>query len=353
MMILFCLLLCVRHDLALLFAVSSIYVILINLDQFNKKELIAIVFMVFSPFTFYTLFSLIYYGFPFPNTAYAKLNTDIDKIELIRQGIKYIYSSIKYDLITLPIIIGSLGVNILSNEKKYLNYLGYGIILNLCYVVYIGGDFMQGRFFSYAYLVAIIIILTRIDQFRLKTAKIIAYVAICIYLIFYPHTPFNSPFLYNNNMTEMGISDERGVFFKYLSLYSYINKDPNIPIFPDHPWAINGYLFKDLPDKLVHVGNIGIVGYHSGTDKIIIDTNALSDPLLARMPVSGKWRIGHFERNIPEGYLESVKSGTENITDQRVNEYYKKIKIITQGNKLFTLDRLKTILFINIGTYHP
>ena len=29
----------------------------------------------FLPFIFWELFSLLYYGFPFPNTAYAKLGT--------------------------------------------------------------------------------------------------------------------------------------------------------------------------------------------------------------------------------------------------------------------------------------
>ena len=45
----------------------------------------------FIPFISWELFSLIYYGFPFPNTAYAKLNTGINRLDLIEQGFEILY----------------------------------------------------------------------------------------------------------------------------------------------------------------------------------------------------------------------------------------------------------------------
>src|SRR5579872_3006880 len=57
-----------------------------------------------APTAIWTVFSLIYYGTPFPNTAYAKLGTGISTAEYIRQGIVYLEHSISFDPITLTFI---------------------------------------------------------------------------------------------------------------------------------------------------------------------------------------------------------------------------------------------------------
>jgi arabinofuranosyltransferase len=60
----------------------------------------------FAPLIAWELFSLFYYGFPFPNTAYAKLNTGVSAGNLIRQGLYYALNSIRADPITLSAIVG-------------------------------------------------------------------------------------------------------------------------------------------------------------------------------------------------------------------------------------------------------
>jgi arabinofuranosyltransferase len=45
-----------------------------------------------APFFMWELFSLFYYGFPFPNTAYAKLGTGINSFTMIEQGWYYIHN---------------------------------------------------------------------------------------------------------------------------------------------------------------------------------------------------------------------------------------------------------------------
>ncbi|MEM1348895.1 MAG: hypothetical protein AAGI01_10090, partial [Myxococcota bacterium] len=42
-------------------------------------------------------FSVVYYGVPFPNTAYAKLGTGIERAEMVRQGIRYVQESLSVD----------------------------------------------------------------------------------------------------------------------------------------------------------------------------------------------------------------------------------------------------------------
>ena len=93
------------------------------------------------------------------------------------------------------------------------------------------------------------------------------------------------------------------------------------------------------------------MGYSAGLNKIIVDPFALSDPLLARLPALPAWRIGHFERMIPDGYAESILSRQNRIKDEGLREFYDKIRIITQSKNLFGAERLKTVLLMNLGRY--
>ena len=62
------------------------------------------------------------------------------------------------------------------------------------------------------------------------------------------------------------------------------------------------------------------------------------------------WRIGHFIREVPEGYVESLETGSNQLADPDLAEYYAKLKLITTG-KILDPERLKTILEMNLGKY--
>ncbi len=59
---------------------------------------------------------------------------------------------------------------------------------------------------------------------------------------------------------------------------------------------------------------------------------------------------GHILREVPEGYRESLNSGVNEIVDPNIHEYYEKILLITRG-KIFTAERIKTIVEMNLGKY--
>ena len=110
-------------------------------------------------------------------------------------------------------------------------------------------------------------------------------------------------------------------------------------------WRLNG-------SSVVVNKVIGIRGFNAGPDVHILDQLALSDPLLARLPTiraTGLW-IGHFEREIPQGYVETLSSSDNTIANPNLAEYYDKLHLITRG-KLFDLDRLAAIWDINTGKY--
>jgi arabinofuranosyltransferase len=78
-----------------------------------------------------------------------------------------------------------------------------------------------------------------------------------------------------------------------------------------------------------------------------VDTFALCDPLLARLPALEPWRIGHFYRDIPEGYLEMLRGEREHLADPALDAYYAKIRLVTRG-PLWSWSRWSAIADLNL-----
>jgi arabinofuranosyltransferase len=87
---------------------------------------------------------------------------------------------------------------------------------------------------------------------------------------------------------------------------------------------------------------IGFAGYFAGPGVHVIDPYALSDPVLARLPAQRKFRVGHYERHMPEGYPESVASGVNRISDPGLAAYYDHMRLIVSGS-LWTRARWRAI----------
>ena len=120
----------------------------------------------------------------------------------------------------------------------------------------------------------------------------------------------------------------------------------------DADWMKKYINYKEDKIKFKLLESMGIAGYLAGPDVYILDVYALSDPLLARLQMEDleNWRIGHFRRNIPKGYISTLKTGKNQIEDPNLGQYYEKLKIITSA-PLFSKERMKTILEMNIGKY--
>jgi len=63
-----------------------------------------------------------------------------------------------------------------------------------------------------------------------------------------------------------------------------------------------------------------------------------------------EWRIGHFQRRIPQGYLETLKTGRNCLADPQLAAYYDKLALITRGEML-DRQRWLEILKFNLGCY--
>jgi arabinofuranosyltransferase len=73
---------------------------------------------------------------------------------------------------------------------------------------------------------------------------------------------------------------------------------------------------------------------------------------MGRLPLQDTthWRIGHFRHIIPDGYLETLASGKNQIKDPNIRLYYEKLSFVIKGD-LWSLPRFVEIWNLNVGKY--
>ena len=322
----------------------------------GKKALLAVV-LGFAPFLFWSFFSLIYYGFVLPNTAYAKLGHNLPQIEMLRQGFYYYIDSLNLDPITLFVIgTGLVAPFVLGQRKLYPVVMG--VFMYLLYVVRIGGDFMSGRFFTAPFLVAVIILLVgNVNLSRRVWGGLVF--AVFIFSIQWERSPLWSDAGYadvvGNQVIRQSIADERGYYYDTAGL---LNAHVGYPM-PHHSWAHDGRERRKRGPGVYSLINIGYFGYFAGPESHIVDVYALGDALMARLPLSetyydswsgDNWRIGHYPRDIPVGYIQSLETGQNVIEDRNIAEYWEHLRVVVRG-KVWSVERLIEIWKINTGSY--
>ena len=94
-----------RVDAVLLVSIPFILV-LVEKRGFIRDHVLkaaGLLLLGFTPFIAWELFSLVYYGFLVPNTAFAKLNTGIPQADLLRHGLTYLVQSTRVDYLHLSL----------------------------------------------------------------------------------------------------------------------------------------------------------------------------------------------------------------------------------------------------------
>ncbi len=339
-----------RMDTVLLFLPALIYA----LYQTSQPKLKALrtMFLAFVPFLVWELFSLFYYGFLFPNTAYAKLNTGIPADQLVKQGAGYLISSFIFDPL-LFFVLGSAVLFIVIVRDWQSIPLLLGMMLYILYVVTIGGDFMAGRFLTAPFLIAVILLMRNISSSE-KTLWTLIFLAVVCLGLFIPNSRW---YTLNPPPSRAQLTDSRGVadeHLYYASATGVIDFQRN-SVLPDSIHARDGLQARLQHKKVALAGSIGYFGYEAGPQVHVIDVLALGDPLLARLPMSPaiakRWRIGHFLRIIPPGYVETWETGSNKIQDPGLAQYYAKLHYVTSG-PLFDGQRLLDIWNFNTGAYN-
>ena len=310
-----------------------------------KRHLLKHIILAASVPVIWTLFSLVYYGFPLPNTAYAKLGSGVPTADLVPHGFSYLLNSLRLDPITLVTVALAVVASLWSRSGGRIA-VAAGILFNLAYVVRVGGDFMSGRFLTVAMVTAAALL----ASLRWSRAILVAVFFVLIaYNLLQPYAPWRTDASYiNKEIDESGVADERGYYFEHSSLWRYLESVKEGTPFPKIIWVRDAIEFGRSNYIATVMPAIGIFGYYVRLDQIVIDPMALSDPLLARTPVRGNWRIGHMLRELPLGYTESIATNTNQIADPSIHKLYDQIILITRG-PLFTAERWRAIAELNLG----
>jgi arabinofuranosyltransferase len=312
------------------------------------------------PLVVWEAFSVFYYGSFVPNTAYAKLNTGIAAVELWRQGGYYFLNSLTTDPLTLTAIVIAVVLPFIF-KRSGLIPLAIGIVIYLLYVMSIGGDFMSGRYFSAPLMLAVaIILLTRITR---RVPILLGAMTVVLVLGLIPsRSPVYTTSAYSltagqyeklkagpgSNRANHNIMDEKAFYFPWSS---WLNAKPGRAM-PDHDWASQGRAISHEGPQLVTKSTVGYFGYFAGPYVHVLDNMALGDPLLARLPAAehDEFIIGHFVRDVPEGYIETIKSGRNQIVDPNLAHFYQKLAYVTQG-PLWDAKRIVEAIELAFGVY--
>ncbi len=299
-----------------------------------------------APFAAWELFSLFYYGFPFPNTAYAKLATGIPRLTLVTQGLHYYEASLRMDPLTPLVLLTALGGSVLARDPRD-RPVAAGLLLYALYVLWIGGDFMSGRFLAAPVFIAAALV-SRWCPGRFGWWAAAPLGALLLLGIAVPRSPLRAGPRYGPPVAMIhGVADERASYYKRTGLLRW---RPDVAL-PNDPMKPRGLRARAEAPSVVIKGGTGIFGFYAGPHVHIIEKWAITDPLLARLPAApGMWRIGHFTRALPEGYVDSRKQGRNLVHDPRIAELYDALVVVTQG-PLLSRRRFLEIWKLNTGAY--
>ena len=349
-----------RMDTLLLYAPTLLLLVRSNLSRRGLR-----IFAIgFSPFIAWEIFSLIYFGFPFPNVAYAKLGIAIPFTEVSQQGLAYLQNSFRNDPITTITMAAGIGLTFIRRTPRSLP-IAIGTLLYLAYIVRVGGDFMGGRMLSLPLLASAILLGRAVATLNWKPALAFPLAAVVLgFLAPFPTPTTGSDFAPAERLLDAadtnGIADERMVYYRATGLLSSFRlkfeKPHDERDMPAHSWAVRGYEASKKPASVMPRSTVGYFGFFAGPKVHVVDTNALTDAFLARIPRLARhktrnerdWRIGHFTRKLPAGYLQTLKTGENKLEHPDLARYYDELKLVITG-PLFSTDRWRAIWALNTG----
>jgi arabinofuranosyltransferase len=178
--------------------------------------------LAFLPLFGWFVFSLVYYGSLLPNSAYAKLNHGIPLSAILEMGMDYVVDSFMVDPLTLCVISLTIMAAFIWGRKRQ-KAVAMGVLLYVLYIIWVGGDFMSGRFFAAPFFLSLTLIAGNsfevMPSFILHKLPMLSGIVLVIALfavspplltrLDYPSIPA-TPFVYR---TYEGISDEKAYYW--------------------------------------------------------------------------------------------------------------------------------------------
>jgi arabinofuranosyltransferase len=335
-----------RPDLVIFIGVPCVYVCYRAIQE-HVRGWLGMLVLGLLPAFLWMLFALVYYGFVFPNSYYAKVAVALPIHVLAYQGLSYLWVSVLFDPITPVIILLGLLIPGFGSKSIEVRLAQFSVTLYLLYVVYIGGDFMSGRFLAAPFMVSAFILVAELN-FKTSVPYLLCSAGIVVYNIVAPLAPSRGISVEGWRYERYyGVCDERGHYARASSIKAYREwgsvRDQG---------AEDGKMFRQHPHSVWLAYGLGYMGFYAGPGVILIDVYGITDPLLARLPVPDSmlhdFRPGHIVKSVPKGYPESRVSGGNAIEDVRIHQFYDKLRLVTAG-PIFSSKRWGYIYDLNLG----
>jgi arabinofuranosyltransferase len=289
--------------------VLGLPVVVAQLRGVGRARALRLVLPGLAPLAAWSGFAAVYYGSPFPITAYAKAFCHgVPAGELALQGLRYLWRNTTDDPVT-PVVIACGAL--LGLRRPGDRSFALGALLYTAYVVKVGGDYMLGRFLVPSFTVAAVLLARALAPATAGRQCGVALGALALAVV--PGIPeAATPLPRASPGYEIGVDgivdEQRQGHWDHGLLSRGAARGV--------PGHIGDMLRRQGVTRRVFTlgGWIGWLGYTSGPQVHVVDP-WLGDPLLMRLPVAepDQWRIGHFVRRIPAGYLESLASGENRI----------------------------------------
>ena len=196
-----------RQDTVLLYAPACAWLIVERRRDSPRWKRDVIVGL--SPAIAWTVFSLVYFGFPFPNTAYGKALVAIPLDRRVEQGLRYFSSMAEWDIGGTIVIALAVAVSIWRRDAVVLMV---GVVLHAVYVLLVAASSspMALRFFSISVVLSAVILLRTLKRWEVGALALTA----TVISVASPISPWRSvgcAWAFLNPTTSLYVLDTRAV----------------------------------------------------------------------------------------------------------------------------------------------
>lgn len=316
-----------RLDLAVIGAPVVLWMIW---ESKTWKPRLAVAALAVGPGLAYMAWSYAFYGYALPATYYAKTNAEIPRIEFVEQGLRYLLFWIEQDpLSALLLAVAMLWLAWRPTWRRSAWLVG--ITAYIGYVVYIGGDFMAGRFFYVPFVLAAFTIAEPPTPVLAADRRSVPWAVALAVLLAGAQAPTAVALAEDSGQQwrygeHAGIADERGVYMeKGHGVFGYAMRRSDGGRIAELRGSANRWSTapetgnREVRKVATMCGQMGNRGLLLGPSVYILDTCGLADIYLAQIPFTpsqdGTWRIGHFYRDVPLGYTDAVIRGENVVVD--------------------------------------
>ena len=316
---------------------------------------LSVVFPALSLCLLWLVFATWYFGHPLPNTFLAKGNIDAPVWNFVLQGFSYYIRTLTQDPVTLFVIFLALAAcfyDVLCHRRiSRFTAVGGGVVLYGLYLLWIGGDFMQGRFFSIPFVILLFcgIFYLKKENFNIDFLRFLHNRRRV--LVFFLLIVMASCVSVTQRFKESFVLAKHLKYRKYQGIVNERRFELGQGWVGGWGGRVAFQSFQDFAPSLARLECCpGAINLRSNGSEYIVDTISLASPYLSRIPA--KWfRIGHMGRAIPTDFEAWLVKEAILLPDPQTNAFFSDIRHVVRGN-LFSWNRMKKIVKINLYDYN-